>query len=115
HGRKPQLITTTPEAKISDMMKQVKSMDLSQIPVLENGKPVGALYDDQLLELLLKGRKLGDISVREVMGEPLPLLDEDTSASELLKLFESGKRAVLIRRASGDLAIVTKTDLLAAL
>ncbi|MCC6573368.1 MAG: pyridoxal-phosphate dependent enzyme [Planctomycetes bacterium] len=115
HGRKPQLVTTTPEARISDVMKQVKSMDLSQIPVIEGGKPVGALYDDQLLELLLKGRKLADISVREVMGEPLPQVDEDTPASELLKLFESGKRAVLIRRASGDLAIVTKTDLLAAL
>ena len=49
------------------------------------------------------------------IARPLPQLDEDTHASELLALFEKGKRAVLIRRASGDLAIVTKTDLLAAL
>lgn len=115
HGRRQQLVTTSPQARISDVMKQVKSMDLSQIPVMEGGKPVGALYDDQLLELLLKGRKLADITVREVMGEPLPLVDEDTPASELLRLFETGKRAALVRRASGDLAIVTKTDLLAAL
>lgn len=115
HGRKQQLITTTPDAKLSDVFKQIKSMDLSQIPVLDNGQPVGALYDHEVIELLLKGRKLTEITVREVMGEPLPIVHEDTAGTDLLALFESGKPAALVRKASGDWGIITKTDLLAAL
>jgi len=115
HGKKQQLVTTAPDAKLSDVFKQLKSMDLSQIPVLENGQPVGALYDHEIIELLLKGRKLTDITVREVMGEPLPIVHEDTAGTELLALFEAGKPAALVKKASGEWGIVTKTDLLAAL
>jgi cystathionine beta-synthase len=114
-GKKPQLITTSPEANLRDVLKQAKSLDLSQIPVMDGDKPVGAIYDQDLIELLLQGKKLESVKVRDVMGAPLPLLNEDVPAAELLALFEQGKTAVLVRRASGDLAIVTKTDLLAAL
>ena len=108
------LVTASPEQSLAEVMAQVKSLDLSQIPVLEAGEPVGALYDEQLLKLLLEGRKLEEIKVRDVMGPPLPIVDEETSASELLKLFESSP-AAMVRRVSGEFGIITKADLVAAL
>jgi cystathionine beta-synthase len=109
------LVTATPDQTLSEVMGHVKTLDLSQIPVLENGQPVGALYDDQLINLLLEGRKLDEIKVREVMGKPLPVVSDEASASELLRTFQSGSPAALVKRASGDWGIVTKADLVAVL
>ncbi|MCA8912597.1 MAG: pyridoxal-phosphate dependent enzyme [Planctomycetes bacterium] len=115
HRPGQKLVTAEPDQSLSEVIGHVKTLDLSQIPVLENGQPVGALYDDQLITLLLEGRKLEDIKVREVMGEPLPVVDEEASASELLKTFQSGVPAAMVKRASGDYGILTKADLVAVL
>jgi len=112
-GRK--LVTAEPSQLLSEVMVHVKTLDLSQIPVLENGKPVGALYDGQLLKLLLDGRKLDQIKVREVMGDPLPVAGEEATVSDLLKIVDHAPHAALIERASGEWGILTKADLVAAL
>ncbi|MCC7508422.1 MAG: pyridoxal-phosphate dependent enzyme [Planctomycetes bacterium] len=112
-GRK--LVTAEPAQSLAEVMVQVKTLDLSQIPVLENGQPVGALYDGQLLKLLLEGRKLDQIKVREVMGSPLPVVDEEITVGELLKSVEREPGAALVRRASGEWGILTKADLVAVL
>ncbi|MBE7490821.1 MAG: pyridoxal-phosphate dependent enzyme [Planctomycetes bacterium] len=109
------LVTAEPGQSLAEVMVQVKTLDLSQIPVLENGKPIGALYDSQLLKLLLDGRKLDQIKVREVMGDPLPVADEELTVSELLKIVDHAPHAALIQRASGDWGILTKADLVAVL
>ena len=112
-GRK--LVTAEPRQTLAEVMVHVKTLDLSQIPVMENGVPVGALYDGQLLKLLLDGRKLDQIRVREVMGKPLPVADEEATVSELMKVLEQEPSAALIKRASGDWGILTKADLVAVL
>jgi predicted transcriptional regulator len=68
-----------------------------------------------LIRLLLDGRKLNEIRVSEVMGEPLPVVSESATAEELLRLYAGGKPAVLVRRTSGNWGILTKADLVAAL
>ena len=115
HKPGQKLVTATPDQTLSEVIGHVKTLDLSQIPVLKDGTPVGALYDDQLIKLLLDGRKLGEIKVSEVMGEPLPVVDEDASATELLRTFQSGVPAALVKRASGEWGIITKADMVAAL
>jgi cystathionine beta-synthase len=109
------LVTAAPDDELADVVGAVKSLDLSQIPVLENGQPVGALYDDHLIKLLLEGRKLNEIKVRDVMGEPLKVMDEEATADDMLKAFETSRPAVLVRRASGGWGILTKADLVAVL
>jgi cystathionine beta-synthase len=115
HRPGQKLVTASPDQSLKEVIGHVKTLDLSQIPVLENGEPVGALYDDELIKLLLDGRKLAEIKVREVMGRPLPIVNDDASATELLKLFQTGASAALVKRASGDWGIVTKADLVAVL
>ena len=115
HRPGQKLVTAAPGQSLREVIGHVKTLDLSQIPVLENGEPVGALYDDQLIKLLLEGRKLDDIKVREVMGDPLPVVNDEASASELLKTFQAGAPAALVKRASGDWGIITKADLVAVL
>jgi cystathionine beta-synthase len=115
HRPGQKLVTASPDQSLKEVIGHVKTLDLSQIPVLENGEPVGALYDDVLIKLLLEGRKLGEIKVREVMGKPLPVVNDDASASDLLRAFQTGVPAALVKRASGDWGIITKADLVAVL
>jgi cystathionine beta-synthase len=115
HRPGQKLVTAAPDQSLKEVIGHVKTLDLSQIPVLENGEPVGALYDDVLIKLLLEGRKLGEIKVREVMGKPLPVVNDDASASDLLKAFQTGVPAALVKRASGEWGIITKADLVAVL
>jgi cystathionine beta-synthase len=109
------LVTATPGQSLGEVMADVKSLDLSQVPVLEDDQPIGALYDDQLLKLLLEGKKLDDIKVRDVMGDALPVVSDEATASELLMTFSDGTPAVMVKRTSGDWGILTKTDLIAAM
>ena len=110
-----QAAVSNPEIDLVDVVTPNNVHAEHTIEALEAGKHVGALYDDQIITLLLEGRKLEDIKVREVMGEPLPVVDEDASASELLKTFQSGVPAVMVKRASGEYGILTKADLVAVL
>jgi len=47
----------------------MQTQDISQLPVFEGHTPVGAIYEDQILNLALQGKDLRKMAIREVMSE----------------------------------------------
>jgi len=111
----PALVTANPDTPIEQVFNQIKSLDISQVPVMEGGKIVGAVTETQLLDLLLQGADLSKKKVRDVMGDPLRMVEPEATAQEMLRVMQlAGQGAVLVRQGDG-FDILTKFDLLHAL
>ncbi|MHA1835992.1 MAG: helix-turn-helix domain-containing protein, partial [Candidatus Odinarchaeia archaeon] len=49
----PPVISVSPKQKVSDAINLMKKHGVSQLPVIENGRAVGSVYEDILLEKVL--------------------------------------------------------------
>jgi cystathionine beta-synthase len=81
---------------------------------MEKGQPVGTLHEDDVLGLMLKGRALKKMIVREAMGQPLPVLAPEARIEAVLRAITPDRPAVLVRTAKGSYDIITKYDVLTA-
>ena len=108
-------MSATPESDVSEVFAQMRALDVSQVPVFEAGKVVGALTEGAILDLMMAGHPLGERRVKDVMGQAPMTVQPTASAAELLKVMrESGNNAVLV--AQGDrFEIITPYDLLHAM
>lgn len=111
----PPLASVSPEAPVAEAIAMLKRYEVSQLPVTEGTEPVGSFTEDQMIDLYVRGRDVSRLPVREIMGDPFPVVDEDTPMEELSRLLTGRTGAVLVRAAGGELGILTKFDLVHAL
>jgi len=109
------LIAVGPETSVHDAVGLMKRHEVSQIPVLEDGRVLGSLREEAAIELVVSRRDTTGTKVREVMGPPFPVAEIDAPAKELSRLLRGGHPAILVRLADGELTILTKFDLLQAI
>jgi len=86
-------------------------LGLTQIPVLEEGRPVGSLRENRVLAKVVRNRHLLESTVSEVMEESFPVVDVDTSAQEVTHRLQSSP-AVLIEEYGRITGIITRHDVL---
>ncbi|MBI2898954.1 MAG: pyridoxal-phosphate dependent enzyme [Planctomycetes bacterium] len=113
HGRK--LLTVPPSETVFDALHLMKKEDVSQLPVLEEGVPVGALYEDAVIDLVLAGRDLKSLVVREVMGKSLPVVAKDATVDRITGLITAQTPAVFVELGERRYDILTKYDLVQAI
>ena len=61
----------------------MQTHDFSQLPVFEAGAPVGAVYEDDILTLVLEGKDLKKLVVREVMGGAFPVVSASATIEQI--------------------------------
>ncbi|NUO02220.1 MAG: pyridoxal-phosphate dependent enzyme [Saprospiraceae bacterium] len=95
-----------------DLMKQ---HDISQMPVVDNGNIVGSITENAVLSFLLENpMKNTEQKVSAIMGDPFPMVSEDTAFSQLSKYISKKIPAVLAKDKAGDMHIVTQYDMIQA-
>lgn len=114
HGDLP-LITLYSEELVSHAVDRMRKYNISQIPVVRDGKFVGALDDSKVYQLLVEQPELIHTAVSGIMGPAFPIVDPHTSLDELSKLINKENSAVLVEMSEGNFHIVTKHDLIAAI
>ncbi|MDE2237518.1 MAG: pyridoxal-phosphate dependent enzyme, partial [Elusimicrobia bacterium] len=112
--RRKGLLMSRPRETLLEALGRMRRQDISQLPVFENGKLVGAVYEDDILALLLKGRQLGKMIVREVMAAAPPVITPEARIEAILRLVCAEKPAVLVRTGRSTYDIITKYDILNA-
>ena len=105
------LIAVATTSIVFEAMTLMKSHDVSQIPVLDNGGCVGSLREDQMVDLFLEHRDTKNLSVGDVMAPPFPMVKGETGVEEVSRLFTRDNNAVLVRTDHG-LDIITRYDLI---
>ena len=107
------LATAKPTDSLFAAMGIMRKHDISQMPVFEKGSPVGTLHEDEVLGLMLKGRQIKKMIVREAMGQSLPVVEPETRIEAVLRSITPERPAVLVRTGK-TFDIVTKYDVLTA-
>jgi len=110
-GDRP-LVTIAPTATAGDAADLFRSRGISQLPVLDRGKPVGSIHEVTLARVLHDHRDPAKVTVGEVMARPLPQLDVGTHLDEAYRLLLSGNTGVLATLNGEVVGIVTRMDLI---
>jgi cystathionine beta-synthase len=107
----PTLITATPAERVSDALAKMNEYDLTQLPVLEDGRAVGSLRENRVLAKALGNRELLEAPVSELMEASFPVLDVDASSAEVIHQLQSSP-AVLVEEYGRIIGIITRHDVL---
>ena len=111
-GEPPALVTVAPSDTVAAALDRMRAHDFSQLPVFEDGTPVGALYEDKILSLALEGQDLKKLVVREAMGAAFPVLPASATIDQITACITRECPAVFVDLGAGRYDILTKYDLL---
>ena len=104
-----ELQSASPGDTAQEALQKMDELDISQLPVLENQEPLGAVTEDRLVALVLQGEDLAKRVVREVMDPAFPIVDPGTTIDQITGLLR-GETAIFVRMADGTFEILTKSD-----
>jgi cystathionine beta-synthase len=111
-GQGRELVNVSPSDTVTEALERMQSYDFSQLPVFEGGVPVGAVYEDDVLSLVLEGKDLKKLVVREVMGEAFPVVQPSAPIDQVTAHITRHCPAVFVDEGDGCYEILTKYDLL---
>jgi cystathionine beta-synthase len=110
-GERPRVVFAAPAETVAEALAKMDRFGVTQLPVIEEGKSVGALREGRLLAKLLGNRDLMAAPVSEVMEAGLPVVDVDAGAAEVTRYLRRGP-AVLVEEFGRITGIITRHDML---
>jgi cystathionine beta-synthase len=108
------LISLAPEHTVGEAMELMKKYNIENIPVLQQGEPLGAISEGGLFAKMMSDDGLKHKKVTEVLEKTYPIVGINTAIDKISDLFTKENGAVLVKDETGDLHIVTKYDILQA-
>lgn len=93
-------------------INKMKEVEISQIPVKDQGKVVGTITEHKVVEMLVNQADPYSLTVRDVMIAPLPMVEKNTSVDDIQKLLSQGNLAVIVEKSDHELDIISSYDLL---
>ncbi len=111
-GKVRELIIARPYQTVFHALHTMQAQDISQLPVFEDSTSIGAIYEDQILNLALQGKDLRKLVIREVMGKPLPCVPRDAPVERVTHLLSHEGPAVFVDLGNSHYEILTKYDLM---
>jgi cystathionine beta-synthase len=109
-GRDRELVSVTPEMRVTEVIGVLKVHGVSQVPVVENERVLGIVTESRLLERALAGSR-HDVPVRDLVESNYCTVDEKTEVAVLTELFKRSKVAILIE-GGRPRDIITRIDLI---
>ena len=95
--RAPALVSVAPSAQVRQALNLMRTWEVSQIPVIDNGECLGTLVDGPLMAQAIAQPSLLDRPVREVMESPLPVVESAMAADRLAQMLTRETLAALVQ------------------
>ncbi len=108
----PPLVSVAPAAAVRQALNLMNTWGVSQIPVVEDGRSVGALVEGTLMTRALAQPALLDRPVREVMEPPFPEVEANYPTDRLGAMLTRESPAALVRKDGKLVGIVSRYDVL---
>lgn len=115
HKDLKQFVTIGKDAILQDAVKQMKELDISQIPVTHGDDIVGSISESIVLSQILDNPYNINNAVEKVMGKPFPVVDLNTPAAKISGMINKKNSAVLVKDTIGQMHIITEYDLIRAI
>jgi cystathionine beta-synthase len=119
-GKELQLLSVEVDEPVLNAIDKMRAHNIDQLPVFENGKPVGTITDARLFDAILEDADVRLQANRVVMGPPLPVISLDATLEEVAKRLGNGSPAVLVQmpgpsNGAEAYGILTKQDIIGKL
>jgi cystathionine beta-synthase len=105
------LVWVAPTDTVADALAKMDELGLTQVPVLEDGRPVGSVRENRALAKVVRNRDLLEARVSEVMEGSFPTVDVDASSNEITRRLQTSP-AVLVEEYGRIIGIITRHDAL---
>ncbi|MDX2129868.1 MAG: pyridoxal-phosphate dependent enzyme [Chloroherpetonaceae bacterium] len=110
------LIYVTPETPLFETFELMKHHEISQVPVISDGAPIGSISEKTILNILLRDESAKNNKVIGYMEKAFPIHAPETLLADLTQELSRETNAVLIGDfASHEFHILTRSDLIAAI
>ncbi len=112
HSEIPALVSVQKSTTIRQAIELIKEHNISQLPVVENGKSIGIVTESNLLTSVVNDPATFDKSVTAAMENPLPEIHMNEEVQIAVKLFMQKVSAVIITDHEKPIGIITRFDVL---
>jgi cystathionine beta-synthase len=110
-GKPSNVVSATPSDKVRDVIATVKSLGISQLPVLEGGKLKGIVAEVDLLRHLVSGAGTLDSPIAGLIESDYATVTPETKIELLQQVLADAKMAI-VADGEGVVGIITKIDLI---
>ncbi|MFW0718811.1 pyridoxal-phosphate dependent enzyme [Pedobacter sp. N23S346] len=110
-----EIVTLDAIKSVLEAINTIKSMNISQIPVTQQGMIVGKIAESEILSALLENPGLKSAQISEIMTATFPFVDLNTSIDKISSLINRENSAVLVEDESGKIEIITQYDIINAI
>lgn len=110
-----EIVTLDATKTVLEAINTIKSMNISQIPVTQQGMIVGKIAESDILTALLENPGLKSAPIAEIMTATFPFVDLNTSIDKISSLINKENSAVLVEDESGKIEIITQYDVINAI
>jgi cystathionine beta-synthase len=110
-GHKRPIVSAKPDARLREVIDQMKTLNISQLPVVDKGKMRGIVAEVDLLRALVSGGKTLESPISEVVEDDYATVTPHTKI-ELLQGVLADAKVAIVEDAGQIVGIVTKIDLI---
>jgi len=110
-----EIVTLDATKSVLEAINTIKSMNISQIPVTQQGMIVGKIAESDILSALLENPGLKSAAIAEIMTATFPFVDLNTSIDKISSLINKENSAVLVEDEAGKIEIITQYDIINAI
>ncbi|HKK09062.1 MAG TPA: pyridoxal-phosphate dependent enzyme, partial [Gemmatimonadota bacterium] len=107
-----ELVAARPGASVREALALIEAHNVSQLPVLEDGRQRASVTEAALMAAVLDDPAALDGPVEDVAGEPFPVVDAATEIGALSRRLGREVPAVLVEEDGRIVGILTRYDLL---
>ncbi|MGE5550023.1 MAG: cystathionine beta-synthase [Bacteroidota bacterium] len=107
------LVHLSPETALAQALNLLGRDGLSELPVLAGTESVGRLSMAGVLKSLHDGLDPNAHTVGEIMGRPLPVMDEETPVEEAYRVFLAQPANIVVTRQGKPWRLLAQGDLMA--
>ncbi len=108
----PQLIAVDPITTVRKALDLFKENDVSQLPVIERGKSVGTIIDNDLMTAVLEDNSRLDATVKTLMEPSFPVLGVTAPIEHAIDFLKKKDSAVLVEEDHKIIGILTRYDVI---
>jgi cystathionine beta-synthase len=110
-GKSTNVVTARPDTRVREAIGTLKSLGISQLPVLEGGALLGIVHEVDLLRHLVSGEGTLESPIRGLIESDYATVTPDTKIELLQNALTEAKLAIVLDSGS-VVGIVTKIDLI---
>lgn len=115
-GRKRQeIVTIDIDKTVLEAINTIKTFNISQLPVTQQGMVVGKITESDVLNALIENPTAKSGKIETIMTPPFPFVDLNTPIDKISAMISKDNAAVLVEDEVGEIEIITQYDIIDAI